>query len=183
MPRISKVSWPKMNLEYGVLFDIQNQQELQDWWDEVRVPASREEFSDAIHCREVTGNGHHACCGSTLAALSSMRGTSILDTLSNLNADIAAGMSRALTDKGRIFIGASGGYFTISDQLEITNTIEIEQFFLPSEDVRIIQWPNGEHFYAKIGNQDVVVDGKQKWNTRKQAELAAQRFLAAGKRH
>ena len=38
MPRISKVSFPKMKLDYGYLFDIQNYDDLQGWWDNVRTP-------------------------------------------------------------------------------------------------------------------------------------------------
>jgi hypothetical protein len=48
---------------------------------------------------------------------------------------------------------------------------------LPTEEIRIIKWPDGKHFYAKVGNADVVVDGKQKWDSKYAAQKAAERFL------
>lgn len=46
------------------------------------------------------------------------------------------------------------------------------------DDIRIIQWPGGQHYYAKIGSLDVVdEDGNQKWDNRDEALIAAQRFI------
>lgn len=45
-------------------------------------------------------------------------------------------------------------------------------------DIKIVQWPNGEHYYAKIGNMDIVDDkGNQKWDTYNEAFLNAKKFL------
>lgn len=47
-----------------------------------------------------------------------------------------------------------------------------------NKEVRYLQWPNGKHWYAKIGNDDVVdAQGNQKWSTKKEAEKAAEWFL------
>lgn len=52
------------------------------------------------------------------------------------------------------------------------------------EDVRYMQWNmpdldmKGEHWYAKIGNRDIVdKDGNMKWNTKAEAEEAAKWFI------
>lgn len=45
------------------------------------------------------------------------------------------------------------------------------------EDIRVIKWPNGKHYYAKIGNCDVIIDDEQKWKTKKQAYKKALKFL------
>jgi hypothetical protein len=45
-------------------------------------------------------------------------------------------------------------------------------------DVRYISWDNGIHVYAKVGNHDIVdKNGNQKWNTKEEAQNAAQTFL------
>lgn len=48
----------------------------------------------------------------------------------------------------------------------------------PTEnDINIISWPGGKHYYAKVGNYDVVVNGVQKWNTKYEAREAAKTFI------
>ena len=53
---------------------------------------------------------------------------------------------------------------------------------LTLKDVKFMQWNllgnKGEHWYAKVGKRDVYdKDGNLKWNTRAEAETAAQWFL------
>ena len=55
---------------------------------------------------------------------------------------------------------------------------ESDRLVFPGSTIKILQWPKGIHWYAKIGHVDIVVDGEQKWNTREQAEKAAQEYLA-----
>lgn len=49
----------------------------------------------------------------------------------------------------------------------------------PTEtDIRIIQWPGGEHYYAKVGSLDVVdEEGNQKWHDHKTALEAGKWFI------
>lgn len=44
-------------------------------------------------------------------------------------------------------------------------------------DVEYIKWPGGTHYYAKIGGEDVVVDGEQKWNSYTEAKNAVKKYL------
>lgn len=45
-------------------------------------------------------------------------------------------------------------------------------------DIKIVSWPGGAHFYAKIGGMDVVNEkGEQKWNTWDEAFNEAKQFL------
>ncbi len=44
-------------------------------------------------------------------------------------------------------------------------------------DIKITQWTGGSHYYAKLGNKDVVVNGDVKWNTHRQAKSAAMKYL------
>lgn len=62
---------------------------------------------------------------------------------------------------------------------DITQETKADDFPLcfVQDDIRIIQWPGGDHYYAKIGDEDVVWENKQKWNSRSEAMKAAKRFL------
>lgn len=181
MPRISKVTDPFTKLEYGYLYDIQRPSELLDWFSIVRLPKSVEAFSDAAQSRE-GGNlaGQHATKGAALAHLAVIRGESLGYALADLNAKLYEGMVRTLERTGRIFININGGYFGFKESLKIENTHYIFAYQLPSEQIRVLQWPNGKHYYAKVGDQDVVIDGVQKWDTFQKARAAAEKFIAEG---
>lgn len=46
------------------------------------------------------------------------------------------------------------------------------------DDVRYIQWKGGSHWYAKVGNIDIVdQDDRQKWDTKEEAIKAAQNWI------
>ena len=178
MPRISKVVDTKFGLNYGYLFDIQSTAEAFEWYKNVRVPAGVEEFNNAVGSREGGNpNGSHATKGWALAYLAGLKGISLVGALTKFNVDLAAGMEKVLNQQGRIFINTNGGYFGYADSLEISDTKEIPHWKLPTEEIRILQWPGGKHYYAKVGNQDVVVDGLQKWNSKYDAQRAAEKFL------
>lgn len=66
--------------------------------------------------------------------------------------------------------------------IDIVDTVEKEELVFPDDDynieqVKYIQWDGGKHWYAKIHNEDIVVDGEQKWNTKIEAEEAVKKFF------
>lgn len=70
------------------------------------------------------------------------------------------------------------------DRHEILETVYRETLIFPEvnrpqmSDVRFIRWEGGIHYYAKIGNLDVVDENRnQKWNTKAEAEKAARGFI------
>lgn len=66
-------------------------------------------------------------------------------------------------------------YFTLceGDTYEIISEKEI----YTKDDIKIMRWPNGYHWYAKIGQIDVVIDGEQKWNAKWEAQEKAEQYL------
>lgn len=74
------------------------------------------------------------------------------------------------------------------DLYEIVDEVELEELEYPREaqfhleEVRYMQWDmpgitKGKHWYAKIGNRDVKdKDGNMKWDTKAEAEKAAEWF-------
>jgi len=90
--------------------------------------------------------------------------------LSDQLKDICNGCSLAINDKG--------GYFPIkiTDHIYIVSSNDIKEFTV--KDIKISRWANGRHFYAKVGNIDVVdSDGNVKWNTHYAAKRESNRFL------
>ena len=80
---------------------------------------------------------------------------------------------------GTIYLNQNGGWMTMGNHFTIIN--RVKQTFFPmwkKEDIKIIKWPGGVHFYAKIGTMDVVVDGKQKWDTHTEAQQHAEECFA-----
>lgn len=68
-------------------------------------------------------------------------------------------------------------YTTICDTL-LKEELMFPELDHPSiEDVRLMMWDGGQHWYAKVHKFDVVVDGVQKWNTREEALNAARKFI------
>jgi hypothetical protein len=176
MPRISQVSWPKMELRYGYLFDIQDYDELSEWWENVRKSISTKDFNDALKWQQGRAHANH------LAQLADLWGVDLLTALSRMQQHYGEGLDKVLNERKRLFINAIGGYFGYSDEFQISDTRMIDVWALPQETLRIIQWPDGTHFYAKVGNEDVVFDGKQKWDTREAAETAGEKYLKGKRR-
>lgn len=176
MPRISRVTWPKMGLNYGWLFDIRNVDELFDYLDNVRAPRARAEFAEAL--KYAQGIGH----ANMIATIAGMKGITILEAQTKFNSDVMKAMEKSLFKKGRIFVNGLGGHFVVHDDLKIKESREIDVWALPEEKPRFIQWPGGTHWYAKIGDEDIVVDGTQKWDTLEQAAQAAEKFMKGKRR-
>ena len=82
---------------------------------------------------------------------------------------------------GVLYINAAGGFNMGSKDWKEVRTITKSKYIWPgNENIKpsIKKWPNGTHYYAKIGGVDVVVDGEQKWDTREEAQEAIDRFLS-----
>jgi hypothetical protein len=73
-----------------------------------------------------------------------------------------------------IIINQVGGWCLLEKDAKID---WIEEKPLSVEDIRILRFKNGTHYYAKIKNIDVVIDGEQKWNSEIEARENAKKFL------
>lgn len=87
----------------------------------------------------------------------------------------------SFAESRRLLVNSSNGYFPCSNKkdIKIYKIIESKEYAFPEDlegIIRLSQWPGGTHWYATIGNKDVVVNGEQKWNTRKEALKMAKIF-------
>jgi hypothetical protein len=171
MPRISKVRLG--DIQYGWMFDIQTTEELLDYFNHVIPVQSRAEFKQATEY--MAGQAH----ANVLATLAEIKNISIIDALTKLNSDRMDGMTQVLNKQHRLFVNRGGGYFGFTEGVHAKDTTTCSDYILPFEVPRFIQWPNGTHWYAKLGVNDIIVDGRQKWNTKEEAEAAAKRFMVA----
>jgi hypothetical protein len=78
--------------------------------------------------------------------------------------------------------GYSEEYYEICEQRFSDEFVFPTQRLATIDDVRIIQWPGGLHFYAKVGNVDIVDSrGNQKWDTEEEAKKEAAKFIFLNK--
>jgi len=85
-----------------------------------------------------------------------------------------------IRNKGAILIRESGSFMPFNpEEFQITDSAEKRELEYPSDtEIKIIRWPGGTHYYAKVGNMDIVdQEGNQKWNTEKEARQKAKQYL------
>ena len=112
------------------------------------------------------------------------RPLSMFETANQMLFDAYQARVRTLEKYGECYLANGVTQFGYNEEnFEICERKFSEEFVYPTQrlatmdDVRIIQWPGGAHYYAKIGNLDVVHDGKQKWDSEIEAKKAAYWFI------
>lgn len=175
MPRITHVKDTHLDLDYGYMFDIQNQEELADYWEKCRSLQIQEGVRDVL--KNLDGKGHVTTGYGAIIEMRVKCGEGVAQAVAHTEFDLLTTMQRTLREDGRLFVNTNGGYFTPLGSHEFLDSIEVKKYILPSNNkIVITQWPGGEHFYAKVGNEEVVLYGRRKWNTHKEALHAALKF-------
>lgn len=91
-----------------------------------------------------------------------------------------------ILQKGKILLLTSGLPYMVSnkeinnDIFEIAIRIDASEILFPifnKDDVRITQWNEQGHYYAKIGKLDVNLDGYSKWNSKIECENAIEKYI------
>lgn len=94
-----------------------------------------------------------------------------------LQATILCNQIKSLLKGEKLIINENNGYFTIKPNQEY-KILNIHADKFTKKDIRIIKWWGGTHYYAKIGNIDVVDDdGNVKWNTEQYAYDIAIKYM------
>jgi hypothetical protein len=177
MPRISHVVWDKFDLDYGYMFDIQNVEELTDYWRDCRAGQVKRGVADFIKA-EIEGKGHISTpyASYLYATQFKYEGASVLEMVSKSEAALIDKMIQTVREKGRIFINATGGYFFMIEGMSVKHTTEVKKYVVPNGKITITKWPGGEHFYARVDGEDVELYGRRKWDSHKEAMSAALKF-------
>jgi hypothetical protein len=90
--------------------------------------------------------------------------------------------TKAFMEHGCILVGEKFGFMPMSEQITIVREVDTDTFAVPNkrytnDDIEVSQWIRGKHYYAKVGLQDVVVEGQQKWHTFQTAHDMAKIFV------
>jgi hypothetical protein len=86
---------------------------------------------------------------------------------------------------GSFVVSPNWAFRDIDNTFEILDKIESKFFIFPedkkkltSKDISVTKWPEGKHWYAKVGSHCVINDiGESKWNSYNQAQIEAEKFL------
>jgi hypothetical protein len=69
----------------------------------------------------------------------------------------------------------------LNDHYENFSSISLNEMIYPTyteKDINITKWPGGKHYYARIGNMQVMDEnGDTKWNTYERAFEVAKKYL------
>lgn len=146
-----------------------------------------EALNNLIHSSEyasltkdnTTNNGHikNPIAFATYIILA-CKGDSALHTITNLSQNAYIAKQKLLIDYGSLYIQSTGSFFPPSPSHKIIQEKECQQLVFPNDgEIRFLRWPNGKHWYLKIGDIDIKVNGENKWNSKEQAEKALKTFL------
>lgn len=104
----------------------------------------------------------------------------IIDDVKILSDEMLAPLIRYYLEGKILIVNKLGGYCFLDDEIKILEKLEKDEMIWPDDNrygIRILKWPQGKHYYAKVGNRDVEDNkGNCKWNTAKQAEKWAKKF-------
>lgn len=184
MPTFAKIR--RNAMEYGFMLKINNDAEMLEYVNTSMSNRFQRGFVDCFQSKELgklvgaEGGGHCTTeIGHSLARLCELEkeGRNLLQITMSLHDRALQAQVGLLHSVGTIYINRNGGFFGHDEDVEVLETREMETFVFPSDDVRITQWPNGTHWYARIGDVDVRdCIGEMKWNTHKEAERAVEWF-------
>jgi Mg2+ and Co2+ transporter CorA len=84
--------------------------------------------------------------------------------------------------KGKALLLTDGVAYMPFDAFEIIEEVEKSSItyinpYYTLDDIKVLTYPGGKHYYAKVGKIDVTDDyGNQKWNTADSAQYFAKQF-------
>jgi len=175
-------------MEYGWMLKLASLEELLDY--NMTDTSMRTAFQNAMKSKPLDRLGGH--CSNKLAEILSglalMTGRPLVETMGALKRDVFKARSRVIQSTGCIYVNAVGGFFANGKNVREIKRIRYEgdphNGFLEIQSnadivgmkARYMQWVDGRHWYAKMGNVDVKVDGCMKWDTKGEAVKAVKRF-------
>lgn len=191
---------PNKNDSYWQL-EIKTLPELLDYYEKIYTNKIGKTALNYINSREVTGNissDHLTTEGWAMKLFTENSFNSgkvkISEIVQNYNSKILNSMIDTLEKAKALYFNENGGYWPLykDENLEDTRYILdiriLDDIVFPLKDskellnYRLIRWPLGKHWYVKIGDLDVEVNGFRKWNTKEEAEKAGKYYLRILKR-
>ena len=183
--KFEKVKNTFYDLTYDWMLVIEDEQSLEDYFQKSMSGKLRGVWDNMIEVAE--GRAHYNTRLGGLIAMHADGKKSMVELTANVLDKIYEAKRKALRNYGKIYINKVGGFFFHADFIQVLESIEIpgENIIFPAytkADIKVQQWPNGTHYYAYVGDFEVVDmrykhEGQKKWDTRKEAEEAASYYL------
>lgn len=182
MLKFQKVKDSRIGLEYDWLLVIENEDDLWNYHETTFGPMVESAWDNLLQVKN--GKAHiNTDLGFIINFRTKSVGDSLLVNTAKVLDDIHFSRLNLVKKYGKIFINKRGGYFTPHKDIIVTDEILLKNkgFRFPEykeSDIKLRQWKGGTHWYAKIGNIDVVdEDGNVKWDTLQEARIKAKEFL------
>lgn len=107
------------------------------------------------------------------------RHLNIMDAIIQFRLCLFSQMCEAIREHGYIVINKVGGYHC--GPIQYSQFVHRKTFTWPDfkeSDIRISQFPGGDHFYVRIGDMELHEGTEIKWNTRSEAMAVAKRYIS-----
>lgn len=107
------------------------------------------------------------------------RNLTIIDAIIQFRMYLFSQMCEAIRESGYIVINKAGGYHR--GPIKHSQFVHRKTFTWPDfqeNDIRISQFPGGQHYYVRIGDMELHEGDEIKWNTREEAMAVAKRYIS-----
>lgn len=104
---------------------------------------------------------------------------SMIEAITMLSERFSSAHSYFFKKDGGFYINQNGGVrpLKLSENESVIEEIESTDLIFPTDDkIEIKKWFGGKHWYVKKGDMDIVINGKQKWNTEQAARDAVKQI-------
>lgn len=179
-PRLTEINGHPVNINYRWRIVIENAEQLITFTETYQHTIIEEGIKDLF-----SGDQRISHKSSDWAVLidrlSQITENSYIEQSSKTERDVFIAKMEVIWRFGKIYVDENASFFPHTDDIQIMHEVEKDTLVWPhydSEDIRIVRWPGGKHYYAKIGKLPVVDEkGNEKWNTEERARAKAEKYL------
>ena len=167
------------DLKYGWCLKIECLEELLLYREQVESEKIRKAFQE-FHPN--MDSAHYTNPWAVFADIrASLKEESFMNALGSLMGQVFENQLKSIRTSGGIYIQACGSYMPFLNDLKEVSAIIVQNKPIPpnytNDDIHILKYHGGNHYYPKIGSIDVVIDGEVKWNTHERALEMGKKFL------
>lgn len=167
--------------EYPWMFECKHINDLMEHTERYMNTVIKAGVRDYFRSSLKTSGHYKTFWANSMVQMASINNKSPMMAGHELENKILAGKIKTLLNHGTIYLRENGSYTILTKDMSIKDRLVMDKMIYPNyteEDIRITKWPNGEHFYASIGNFDVVDEsGNQKWDSESEAREHAMKYL------
>lgn len=110
--------------------------------------------------------------------ISSTRHISFEDALDSLQKQLYKDWYKFLYEGKTIYVNGVGGYNFSQEEKRIYKKEGYDFPCFSENDIRILQWPGGKHYYAYIGDLEIRDGDTMKWNSKEEALTVAKMYIS-----